>query len=209
LINNIVGRVTFLNEDVSPSDNESYNIRSIGLSLAYDTRDVWMDPSSGVYYLVGVEEAGRFLNGTISYTRWRAQLNHFYRVADQQTLASRLSWAKQNGEVKSTEEFWMGGPNTVRGFQAGSYFSRGREKLLFNVEYRYRFNEGIQGVVFYDIGNAWETVVDFTNSSNYRSSYGFGVRVTTPMGPIRLDYGVADDKELGRGVIHFSIGHVF
>ncbi|MFC1478562.1 outer membrane protein assembly factor [Candidatus Margulisiibacteriota bacterium] len=209
LQNNIVGKVTLLNEDVAPSNNESYNIRSIGLSLAYDTRDVWMDPSSGVYYVIGLEEAGRFLSGTVSYTRWRGELNHFTKVADRQTIAQRLSWARQSGEVKSTEEFWMGGPNTVRGFSSGQYFSRGREKLLFNVEYRYRFNEAIQGVLFYDIGNAWDTSVAFINSREYRASHGFGVRISTPMGPIRLDYGIADDRELGRGVIHFSIGHVF
>ncbi|MFH1428313.1 MAG: BamA/TamA family outer membrane protein [Candidatus Margulisiibacteriota bacterium] len=209
LQNNIVGKVTLLNEDVAPSNNESYNIRSIGLSLAYDTRDIWMDPSCGVYYVIGLEEAGRFLSGTVSYTRWRGELNHFTKVAEGQTIAQRLSWARQSGEVKSTEEFWMGGPNTVRGFPSGKYFSRGREKLLYNVEYRYRFNEAIQGVLFYDIGNAWDTIADFVNSREYRSSYGFGVRVSTPMGPIRLDYGVPDDSELGRGVIHFSIGHVF
>ena len=209
LLKNIVGRVTFLNEDVSPSSNENYNIRSLGFSLAYDTRDIWMDPSSGVYYQVGLQEAGRFLNGTLSYTRWQAQANHFYKLGEQQTLAARTAWSRQNGEVKSTEEFWMGGPNTVRGFSAGEYFSRGREKLLFNVEYRHRFNEMIQGVLFYDIGNAWDTVVAFVNSEKYRSSHGFGVRVVTPLGPIRLDYGIADNKELGQGVIHFSIGHVF
>ncbi|MFA5928023.1 MAG: BamA/TamA family outer membrane protein [Candidatus Margulisiibacteriota bacterium] len=209
LMNNIVGRLTFLNEDVAPSNNESYNIRSLGFSLAYDTRDVWMDPSSGVNFVVGVEEAGRFLNGSVSYTKWDVQLNNFFKIADQQTLASRFSWGRQSGEVKTTEEFWMGGPNTVRGFSAGGFFSRGREKALLNLEYRYRFNESIQGVLFFDIGNAWDTGVDFINSQKYRSSYGFGARINTPLGPIRLDYGVADDKELGRGVIAFSIGHVF
>ena len=209
LFPNIVGKLTLLNEDVAPSNNESYNIRSIGLSLAYDTRDSWTDPSSGVYYVAGLEEAGRFLNGTVSYTRWRGELNSFYKVAEGQTIAQRLSWAKQSGDIKETEEFWMGGPNTVRGFQAGEYFSRGREKLVFNVEYRYRFNEAFQGVLFYDIGNAWDTGVGFVNSRRYRSGYGFGARVATPLGPIRLDYGIADDRTTGRGIIHFSMGHVF
>ena len=209
IMKNITGKLTLLNEDVAPSGNERYNIRSIAFSLAYDTRDIWMDPRSGVYYVIGLEEAGRFLNGTVSYTKWWLNLNTFIKIAEEQTLASRVSWARFFGEVKATEEYWVGGPNTVRGFQSGSYFSRGREKVILNVEYRYRFNEMIQGVVFYDIGNAWETITDFVGSQKYRSGYGVGARVQTPLGPVRLDYGIPDDKEFGRGVIHFSIGHVF
>lgn len=210
LFPNITGLVTFLNEDVSPSDDVKYNIRSLDYAIIYDTRDYFLDPRSGERIIVGMEDASRILQGTVIYTKWRVQLEKFYKLAENQVLASRISWGKQEGEVMSTEEYWMGGSDSVRGFRSGDYFSRGREKLLYNLEYRYRFNEVLQSVVFYDLGNAWDTSSDFANSNNFRSSYGFGMRLQVPMlGPMRLDYGVADDKEFGQGVLHFSIGQVF
>ncbi|MFC1767007.1 BamA/TamA family outer membrane protein, partial [Candidatus Margulisiibacteriota bacterium] len=104
-----------------------------------------------------------------------------------------------------------GGANSVRGYYP-SQAHTGVRKLILNAEYRYFFNETFQGVLFYDLGNAWGTVDDpggGPDFANFMSGRGFGLRLTTPLGPIRLDYGVGASNSFGEGVIHFSIGQAF
>ena len=75
--------------------------------------------------------------------------------------------------------------------------------------------------LFTDIGDAWGTQSGFlftnpTLQTHYqqdpnfkpRASVGFGLRVTTPIGPIRLDYGYGVLHGEG-GRLHFSIGQSF
>ena len=64
-----------------------------------------------------------------------------------------------------------------------------------------------QGVFFYDWGGAWNSGLPET--STFLSGWGPGVRVNTPLGPIRLDYGVAGGKAFAEGIMHFSIGQAF
>jgi outer membrane protein insertion porin family len=68
------------------------------------------------------------------------------------------------------------------------------------------------GVLFLDYGDAWDAasglaIANFVQHKGFSPSYGVGagIRVTTPIGPIRLDYGFG--REGGRA--HFSIGHSF
>ena len=61
------------------------------------------------------------------------------------------------------------------------------------VEYRYPIAKKIQGVVFTDVGNAWggvENIPWYHENNKLHYSGGIGFRITTPIGPIRLDYGV-------------------
>jgi outer membrane protein insertion porin family len=47
--------------------------------------------------------------------------------------------------------------------------------------------------------------------SDFRYSVGLGIRYNTPVGPIRLDYGVAvkrtEEESFGR--FHISLGQIF
>ena len=66
--------------------------------------------------------------------------------------------------------------------------------LVGNIEYLYPIVDFIKGAVFYDVGNVWRKMSDFA-SGNYKAGFGFGVRVKTPIGPMRLDYGWPLNKE--------------
>ena len=45
--------------------------------------------------------------------------------------------------------------------------------------------------------------------AHFISGKGLGIRVNSPLGPIRLDWGLAAGKNFSDGVLHFSIGQVF
>ena len=46
----------------------------------------------------------------------------------------------------------------------------------------------IKGAVFFDTGNNYESISDFGNGGIF-SGVGVGVRVKTPIGPVKLDAG--------------------
>ena len=83
----------------------------------------------------------------------------------------------------------------------------GTRKFIFNIEYRLNFTDMFQGVFFYDWGNAW--TVGAPDPGAFLSGWGPGVRINTPMGPIRLDYGVPGGKTFSEGIMNFSIGQAF
>jgi hypothetical protein len=61
------------------------------------------------------------------------------------------------------------------------------------------------GAVFYDLAQVWKNFSDvnfkFEGSDGLRQSVGFGIRVITPIGPLRADYGIP----LTRNRIPFNI----
>ena len=118
------------------------------------------------------------------------------------------------------ERFYAGGANTIRGYKErrvgpeGEYGDPigGRLTGIFNAEYVYQISSGLKWAFFYDCGNVWATQNDFVwDTLKLRSSIGTGIRVKTPLGPIRLDYGYALDPKEGdaRGRFHFSMSHEF
>ncbi|MBU1867467.1 MAG: BamA/TamA family outer membrane protein, partial [Candidatus Margulisbacteria bacterium] len=104
------------------------------------------------------------------------------------------------------ELYWAGGANTVRGYYP-SEAHKGTLKIILNAEYRLNFSDMFQGVFFYDWGNAWSG--DAPDTANFLSGWGPGMRINTPLGPIRLDYGVPAGKTFSEGIMHFSIGQAF
>jgi outer membrane protein insertion porin family len=196
-------------ENLSPRGTatfEPYLSEFIGVSLSYDTRDFWLNPSKGAYHTFSVKQGWKFASLTTAYNKFGIDFNFYQPLRPQQVLAYHLGVGIGFGDVPLGELYWAGGANTVRGYNL-SELRRGARRLLTNVEYRYTFNEIIQAVIFFDWGNSWNegapVPVDFM------TGWGPGIRFNTPLGPIRLDYGVAGGRNFGEGVLHFSIGQAF
>jgi outer membrane protein insertion porin family len=114
------------------------------------------------------------------------------------------------------EQFFMGGAETLRGYLEDRFW--GNTMYLASVEYRRPIVNRIVGVLFVDVGDAFNSQSEFRFSrQNLRTrfrqhdgirpfaSVGVGLRVATPIGPIRLDFGYGEEG----GRTHFSIGHAF
>jgi outer membrane protein assembly factor BamA len=104
----------------------------------------------------------------------------------------------------------------------------GQVQLLVSAEFRFPLLWIFSGAAFFDGGNVWErpedikpgNIFSFGNGAGYndmRYSVGLGLRVGTPIGPIRLDYGWklrtarpdAPDVNPDPGLLHFSLGHAY
>jgi outer membrane protein insertion porin family len=81
--------------------------------------------------------------------------------------------------------------------------------LLFNAEYRWNVSKGFGLVLFSDAGNVW--MDQELRPLDLRSSYGVGIRYSTPIGPLRIDYGQKIHRRPGEspGELHFNIGNTF
>ena len=82
--------------------------------------------------------------------------------------------------------------------------------MLLNLELRLPIANKLGGVVFSDNGNVYRRV-EVIELLNWRYNFGVGIRYETPIGPVRVDYGIKlnrrPDESFGR--LHVSLGHPF
>jgi outer membrane protein insertion porin family len=200
------------------------NLRTLTLSLIYDTRDNLFNSTRGVYAEGRNEIAGSFLSGTDTFVRLSGRLKYFHPLKRSTILATSLEvgWMDFFGtseDIPLNERFYAGGPNSVRGFgyqlvgplDAQGDPIGGRFQVVWNLlEIRQSIYRMIGGVLFADVGNVWLSAKDF-QLRDIRTSAGVGLRVNTPIGIARLDYGVnlqPEEGELGQR-LYFNMGQAF
>jgi outer membrane protein insertion porin family len=123
-------------------------------------------------------------------------------------LAIRFYGGFAASQIPFSEEYFLGGADTLRGYQDERFW--GNDVLLLSTEVRIPIASSLTAVLFTDIGDAWGTIyqgagLQQSSSFSPQQSVGVGVRVTTPIGPIRLDYGIGSEG----GRTDFSIGQSF
>ncbi|MEO2068735.1 MAG: BamA/TamA family outer membrane protein, partial [Desulfurobacteriaceae bacterium] len=81
-------------------------------------------------------------------------------------------------------------------------------ELVFNFEIGYDVTRMLRLISFVDIGGGWWNKFKV---GDMRKGAGIGLRVLTPMGPIRLDIGWKLDKKPGESANewHFGLGSYF
>ncbi|GIV08991.1 MAG: outer membrane protein assembly factor [Fimbriimonadales bacterium] len=206
------------------------SLTSISLRGVYSNRDFDLDPAVGQYLTLtvepgisnvrsaeqqfldsGVVRLGRsnFLRSSIDYRIYFSPQGRRTQPDDKrQVFALRAYYGTVSGSVPFFEQFFIGGAETLRGYPEDRYW--GKNALLFSLEFRQPIEKAFTAVFFVDIGHAWggyPSVNEFSQSRNLnlQVGYGLGVRVRTPLGPLRIDYGIG--REGGR--THFSVGQVF
>lgn len=114
-------------------------------------------------------------------------------------FASRLRVGFSSGELPWSEQYFLGGSRTLRGYRDDEF--KGSEMALANFELRVPVQDAISIVAFYDIGMASNE----SAFSGLKSGYGIGVRVQTPMGNLRVDFAYGENENR----THFGFGEMF
>lgn len=189
--------------------NKNYTLHTYRFGVGYDTRDVRFNPTSGEWYTSSIEHAFPFQSQSLEYTKYDVEFRQFFPTFEKQTLAARLAFGflqsprLSERELFARELYRMGGGSTVRGWNDYNPFGVGSKMMLGSLEYRFLFSDLFQMVLFVDAGQATN---DALSLSDLRMGKGLGFRIQSPLGPIRLDWGIGDE---GDSYIHFNIGHTF
>ena len=177
--------------------------RSITLGRIFDSRDNVYDPHEGKRMAYSVEWAGG-LGGDFDFTKFTADWRYYYRAGGESVWALNLGAGYADGDMPLSQRFSMGGSDTLRGYEDDQF--RGNSMVKATLEYRFPIVKKVQGVLFTDNGYAWdkrhEDEFDFGLVKN---SYGVGLRINSPLAPVKLDYGYGEDG----GKFHFSFGGQF
>ncbi len=190
-------------EDYRDRRKENFgNTRSITIGRIFDSRDNIYDPHEGKRTAYSVEFAG--LGGDFDFTKFTADWRYYYRAGVENVWALNLGAGYAEGDMPLSQRFTMGGSDTLRGYEDNQF--RGNSMLKATLEYRFPIVKKVQGVLFTDNGYAWDKRhEDDFDLGLIKSSVGVGMRINSPLGPVRLDYGYGDDG----GKFHFSFGGQF
>lgn len=179
-------------------------LRSITFKVKKDTTNYPYNPTSGKNDSFSIEHAGNFLGGDADFTKYEFDVRRYYPgFKGEQAWALRLKGGISTGVLPPSEEYTLGGSDTLRGYKLDSF--RGEMNLLTQIEYRIPFMDNLSGVIFLDGGQTWNQD-DKIKLHNLNFGTGVGARLNTPIGQIRLDYGWNEDK---KGTAHFSLGNTF
>lgn len=204
------------------------------VSRVWNTRDYVQNPTEGTFSRV-ITEFGHtsldesntdtfdsaFFNKVIVDYRRYFRLKGIKAVKEPEreqeaqkvpVIATRIMAGTVIGKVPFFEQFFMGGAESLRGYLEDRFW--GNHMYLASVEYRRPIMKSIVGVLFADVGDAFgsESIFQFRGNRFQQhddirpfGSIGLGLRVQTPIGPIRLDVGYGEEGTR----THFSIGHAF
>jgi len=199
------------------------------VSATRDLRDNPLQPTSGSSLRLSIDQAAP-ISSNISFTRLRANYSYYIPLKllnfDFSQGPQALAFNFQGGALLNSfppyEAFVVGGSSSVRGYADGEVGS-GRYYAQGTVEYRFPIYAIVGGAIFFDYGTTLGSQNEVPGSpavarglpgSGY--SYGIGVRIQSPVGAIRIDYGIpepyhnsATGAYVSGGRIQFGIGERF
>lgn len=191
--------------------SQSGGVTGVSLGFLRDKRDLRLDPSSGGREQIIVEQGLALLSGTQTFTKVDLDVRHYIPLMGPRkvgelprvVLAGRLVAGHSVGQLPAFEQYFIGGNDTVRGYDSDEQF--GDNQIYGNLELRYRLQRSFQIVGFIDAGSAYGGKFSSGDELKVITGAGFGVRLQTPVGPIRLDIGHGSQGTK----THFGIGPTF
>lgn len=185
--------------------NNFGRINSITWQKVYDSRDNIYEPTRGRRISYTAQWAGHGLGGDFDFYKFTAEARMYKKLGAKNVLAFRARGGFIQGDAPYSQLFTLGGADSLRGYEDDQF----RGKYMYNatLEFRFPIVKKVSGVLFTDIGDAWDApnVTWYNSKKTFNYGVGAGVRITTPIGPVKLDYGVGKHKNK----FHFSFGTQF
>jgi outer membrane protein insertion porin family len=168
-----------------------------------DTTDNPFLPTRGSVNMASVQVASTYIGSDSDFAKYEVHSGWYYPLFWKFVGFVRgevgfiNQWDKKDHPVPLYERFFLGGINSLRGFQWGDVGPRqdgevvgGTKFALGNVELLFPLVEkmGIRGVFFFDAGNAYGDRQSL-DVMKFRTDAGAGIRWNSPLGPLRIEWG--------------------
>ncbi|MDH6056774.1 outer membrane protein assembly factor [Umezakia ovalisporum] len=204
---------------LSASSTGIDDLATLSFSASQDQRDNTLNPTQGSLVTLSTEQSVPIGQGNIAMNRLKANYTQYVPVQlfntnnnQPQVFAVNFQAGTVIGNLPAYESFNLGGANSVRGYDNGEVGSA-RTYVLASAEYRFPIVPVLGGVVFADFASdlgSGKTVIGdpagLRGKPGHGFGYGAGVRVNSPLGLIRADYGINDQ---GESKVHVGIGQRF
>jgi outer membrane protein insertion porin family len=212
--------IGLINDLLEGRYNGLYDKSMINLGFNWDTSYPMFYPFKGFLTSINFQYNGFILKSEYPFEKTLLDIRTYQQISAM-VLALRLKLGgivplRGNNFIPVEERFYSGGSYSVRGWPLQELGPKdpfggpigGESVLEFSSEFRFNIYDPVMGVAFMDCGNVWlESYKWYLNEIRY--SLGAGVRIKTPIGPIRLDFArpVFDKENVWQ--VHFSVGNAF
>jgi outer membrane protein insertion porin family len=198
-------------------------IAKVTPALTLDRRDSILNPAQGSLHSVAVDLAAAPIGSEVDFVKAQLATAWYLDVLPPTViaLAARLGLATPFGSTSAlpvTERFFAGGATTIRGYprdRVGPTDSQGNPtggnaQIILNTEWRVPVWKWLSIAGFVDTGTVVPDVSDL-GSAKFSTGVGGGIRLRTPVGPIRFDAGYALNPIPGqdRWQFYLTIGNPF
>ncbi len=202
--------------------NISKNTKS-GVTLGFkrNTTDNLFSPSKGLKFNGIINYSGIGFNSQFHFYRIIAEIAFFHPLGEHTVLAYKFKsgiMEPTQGDLKTPIEdrFLMGGALSLRGWgrnrispiDSNGNKLGGNTMIENSAELRFPLYGIFSGTVFTDFGNVWQDSWTFSLKEMLLDT-GVGLRIKSPIGPVRLDIASPMFQHKFNVQFFISIGHAF
>lgn len=227
------GKITYYLEDVQQrieaGDSEFLNMESnrflynksgVLLSGVFNNSSPAFSPVNGMNLSLSCKVNGHIFGSDFNYTRLWGDVRTYQDlgrfVLALRVMAGGISSADSSGFIPVEDRFYSGGSNSVRGWNRSELGPKresgtplgGKSIFESNIEIRYPLVWRLSLVAFFEAGNVWEKSWHY-DFNNLGYAAGSGIRIETPIGPVRFDVGVPLWNEKRSAQFFISVGQAF
>ena len=213
--------------DINKKSTSVKNLQQRSLSFRFhlDEKDDPLFPKRGYLIDIYLKSTGYFLGGARDYRKFDFSFSSFHSLTRKFILAARFKvgrlWSWNQSDIDySYEKFYLGGSSNMRGWEILKYKTEdgssgtpvgGIYRFLTNLELRVQLNESLGINIFYDGGILSDNYQNFIKGKIGWNT-GIGLTISTPLGPVRLDYAIPfldNNIKIENGKINFGVQYLF
>ena len=194
--------------DSESSKKIKFEKHSFQINFRLDKSDNILYPTKGFVYLGQLNRTGGILGGDRDFIKLDFGIRAYRTLYKDIILAGRIKYGMivgWNADYNDYlyDKFYLGGSNSLRGWNILRYKTDSNNlplgdiiRIINNWEIRFPLYWILGGEIFIDGGHIYDS---YKNISLKEFSWdsGFGITLTTPLGPVRLDFAHPLEKNTG------------